>query len=94
MTFRPTAPTSGRVPHQPVFLETGLRYRVRTFAGDFVEFTLGLVYYVALGTLGLAAVAVDSVLRTHLYEKFIALVEYIDHGTVPTTETATTLDAS
>ncbi|WP_156388448.1 MULTISPECIES: hypothetical protein [unclassified Rhodococcus (in: high G+C Gram-positive bacteria)] len=85
MTVRPTPrpARAGRVPPQPVFLESGLRYRVRVFAGDFVEFTLGLLYYVALGTLGLAAVALDSVLRTRLYDAFIALVERIDHGKSP-----------
>ncbi|MBY6679618.1 hypothetical protein HQ312_00995 [Rhodococcus sp. BP-316] len=69
-----------RVPPQPMFLETGARYRVRVFLGDFVNFTLGLVYYVACATLGVLAVAIDAVLRTHLYDAFIALVERIDHG--------------
>ena len=69
-----------RVPPQPMFLESSARYRVRVFLGDFVNFTLGLVYYVACATLGVLAVVVDAVLRTHLYDFFIAVVERIDHG--------------
>ncbi|MBY6541196.1 hypothetical protein HQ325_21230 [Rhodococcus sp. BP-349] len=69
-----------RVPPQPMFLESGTRYRVRVFLGDFVNFTLGIVYYVACATLGVLAIAVDAMLRTRLYDAFIALVERIDHG--------------
>lgn len=79
-TRRPRSCTMSRVPPQPMFLETGARYRVRVFLGDFVNFTLGLVYYVACATLGVLAVAIDAVLRTHLYDAFVALVERIDHG--------------
>lgn len=65
---------------EPVFLEDSGRYRMRVFALDFVQFVSTLVYYLALATLGLAATAVDSVLRTRSFDAFMTVVERIDHG--------------
>ncbi|MBY6366190.1 hypothetical protein [Rhodococcoides corynebacterioides] len=69
-----------RVPPQPVFLEPGLGYAVRTWTGDLLQFVLGLVYYVAVLALGGPAVLVDRVLGTRCYDHLVRLAERLDHG--------------
>ncbi len=83
MTPRPhphRPPPSGRVPTQPVFVQPGRRYAVRTWTGDLVQFVLGLVYYLAVVALGAPAVLLDRLLGTRLYDRFVSLAERIDHG--------------
>ncbi|GGG03685.1 hypothetical protein GCM10007304_17240 [Rhodococcoides trifolii] len=68
------------VPHEPVFLSDDAVYRLRTFVGDFVNFTSTVAYYPLLATVGVAAHVSDNAFRTRLFDRFVSAVERFDHG--------------
>jgi hypothetical protein len=68
------------VPHEPVFLSDSAVYRVRTFVGDFVNFSSTVAYYPLLATIGVAAHVSDNAFRTRLFDRFVTAVERFDHG--------------
>ncbi|MGU3433970.1 hypothetical protein ACNHUS_13230 [Actinomycetes bacterium M1A6_2h] len=72
--------TGVRVPPEPVFLSDNTVYRLRTFVGDFVNFSSTVAYYPLLATVGVVAHVSDNALRTHLFDRFVSAVERFDHG--------------
>lgn len=67
-------------PREALFLDDGVARNLRALLRDFCNFTLVVVFYASCWSLGSVAFMLDNMFHTQLFERFIRLVEYLDHG--------------